>query len=57
MTFARWVIRASNVALGLTAALMLVAAAVEGYWLVFFPFLLVVAVWLWALRRWPQDFR
>lgn len=55
--FARWVIRASYVLFGLAATVILLGMAVEGYWTLFFPFLLIVALWVWWVRAHPPDFR
>ena len=55
--FARWLIRVSSVLFALTGALILLAMAIKGYWGLFFPFLVVFALWAWWVRTHPTDFR
>jgi hypothetical protein len=44
--FAERAIRGSNVLHGIVAVVILVATAANGYWAVFFPFLLVLGIWV-----------
>ncbi len=49
MSFARWLIRVSDIVFGVTGVLGLMVPAVNGYWTLFFPFLAVVASHAWWL--------
>jgi hypothetical protein len=51
------VVRGSHVLHGFGAAVILLAMALNGYWVLFFPFLVVVGVWLWWRRSHRSDFR
>jgi hypothetical protein len=55
--FAERVIRGLHVLHGFGATLILLAMALSGYWTLFFPFLVVVGVWIWWRQRHPSDFR
>ena len=55
--FALRVLRASDIVYGAGAVFLLLVMAVKGHWTVFFPFLVVVGMWLGSRQRRPSDFR